>query len=262
MRRHQTFAWLIAFGALLGCNQADPVAAMDSQTSDSGDETASSGDPSVVDSGTDTGMGSASGSASDGDTDMPPGEVDYYPIVAGATWTYRHTTSEQIVWDEIVSMQEVEWNGMNAIEQFDNAGNNGESTRAIIARDGSTVSRVYKVVELAGVTVETVDYDPGFLRVDNAWEEGDSVSWEYQRTAYGPMGMVVSDNPRTQIFTVESMSVEVTVPAGTFDCIQFVRERFSTGELKRFWFADGVGKVKHETLGTGATEELAEFSIP
>jgi len=222
----------------------------------------------MVDSGVDTGMatgagtGAGSDAASEGDTNMPPGDANFYPLVDGATWTYRHTTTDLVVWDEIVSMQATTWNGMPAIEQFDNAGNNGESTRSIIASDGSTVSRVHKIVELAGATVETVDYDPGFLRVDNAWGEGDSVNWGYQRTAYDPAGMVVSDNPRTQIFTVESMSVEVTVPAGTFDCIQFVRERVSTGELKRFWFADGVGKIRHETLSTGATEELTEFSIP
>lgn len=56
--------------------------------------------------------------------------------------------------------------------------------------------------------------------------------------------------------------MEVTVPAGTFDCIQLTRERLETGEVKRFWFADGVGKVKHETLGSGATEALVEYSIP
>ena len=54
----------------------------------------------------------------------------------------------------------------------------------------------------------------------------------------------------------------ITVPAGTFDCVQLVRERLETGEVKRFWFADGVGKVKHHTLQTGAVEELAEYSIP
>lgn len=248
--------------SLAACNQADPVVPMDTDTEGMGttedvEDTGPVGDST----GEDTSDTEDSDDTAESSGGMD-GDPDFYPLVDGATWTYRHTTSTLEVWDEVVMMQEVEWEGATAFEAADNPGGNGESTTAILVRDGTAVLRVHKDVDLAGVPVLSADYDPGFLRYDNAWAEGDSVVWVYDRTEYDSTGTLVETVPRTQIFTIEKESVEVTVPAGTFDCVQFVRERLETGELKRFWFADGVGKVKHETLGSGATEELIEYSIP
>jgi len=186
---------------------------------------------------------------------------NFFPLVDGATWTYRHTSGSLEVWDEVVAMRETTWQGGVAYETEDNADANGESTTSVHVLEGTAVFRVHKEVELGGAAVLSADYDPGFLRVDNAWVEGDSIVSTYQRTEYDASGTMVDRSPRNQRYTFESASVEVTVPAGTFDCIQFVRERIETGETKRFWFADGVGKVKHETLSTGSVEELSVYSL-
>lgn len=225
------------------------------------DGSSSGGDAGDTTGVADSSDGGEESTTAPADTEEPPAEADYFPLADGATWTYQHTTQDQQVWDEVVVMREVEFNGMTAYEQEDN-GNNGESSTSTLVRDGTATMRVHKQVNLGSAVLMDVEYDPGFLRFDNSWGEGDSVVWAYSRAEYDANGMLVDDTPRNQLYTVESMSVEVTVPAGTFDCVQVLRERVETGELKRFWFADGVGKIKHETVQTGATEELSAYDIP
>ena len=206
---------------------------------------------------------------------LPPGDTDagdtepaslrdgdFFPLVDRARWTYRHTTANQEVWDEVVDMRAITWEGREAFEAKDNPGADGESTAAVLVRDGTAIHRDHKDVDLAGTPVLAADYAPGFLRFDHGWAEGESVVWTYDRTEYDGTGAIVDQSPRTQRFTLESLSAEVSVPAGTFDCVQVLRVRVETGEARRFWFADGVGKVKHETLDSGAVEELTAYTIP
>ncbi|MCX4240331.1 hypothetical protein [Paraliomyxa miuraensis] len=218
----------------LACNQSDP---MGSTTSDSDQDPSDESGP-------------------------PPPDGDYYPLVDGATWTYRHTDVGGVVWDEIVQMRELDYQGTAAFEIEDNEDTDDESTLAVLVRDGTMTLRVHKDVSLGGVPTGSADYDPGFLRFDEAWQEGDVSMWSYERTEYDAAGVLVGQAPRDMVFTIESSSTEVTVPAGTFDCVQLLRARIDNGDLKRYWFARGVGKVKHESLVTGATEELAEYAIP
>ncbi len=84
----------------------------------------------------------------------------------------------------------------------------------------------------------------------------------YHRTEHDGQGLLISEVDRSQTFTVEATSVEVTVPAGTFDCIQILRERDDMTKIKRFWFAAGVGKIKEENTLTGKVEELEVYSVP
>lgn len=262
--------------ALLACNQTDPMMSTDGasesgQGPSSGPSTGDVADGPDTDADTTMGSGgTATTSADNGsDTDEPPPpplEGDYYPLVDGATWTYRHEDDLGVVWDEIVLMREVDYQGMTAYEAEDNEDANMESTIAVLVRDGTRTHRVHKDVSLVGLPIGSVDYDPGFMRFDEGWQDvqdGTSVDWSYDRTAYDPDGVMVGVvESRLMIFTVESTSTEVTVPAGTFDCVQVRRERLDTGEVKRYWFAKGVGKVRHETLGSNKSEELIEYAIP
>lgn len=249
--------------ALVACNQSDPM-----ESSGSGSNSASeagtntnSGSNTNSESNSGSGSESGSGSAEEGSESGPSGDP-YYPLADGGTWTYRHVAADATQWDEVINMIAVTYDGQAAFEAEDNDGPNGQNSIATFVDVGGQTLRVHKEVFSAGVLLETVDYDPGFLRFDQGWTEGEVVQWMYDRTAFDPMGVVASENVRMMVFTVESMSTSVDVPAGTFDCVQFLRERVDTGERKRFWFARGVGKIKHETLGTGSSEELLEYSIP
>lgn len=232
---------VVLCAAVPACSQVDPMTS-------TGDASESGQDPTAAD-GTDT-------------DPPPPLDGDYYPLVDGATWTYRHTDSGGLVWNEVVHMREVDYQGMTAYEAEDNEDANNESTLATLVRNGTMTLRVHKDVSLAGVSTGEVDYDPGFLRFDEGWQDGESIQWTYDRTEYDAMGIILSQNPRDMIFTIESMSTEVTVPAGTFNCVQVLRERVDNSDRKRYWFARGVGKVRHESLVSGSTEELVEYAIP
>ncbi|MEM9461043.1 MAG: hypothetical protein AAGF11_43160 [Myxococcota bacterium] len=220
---------LTACGWLAACNQADPMEGSEGATSDP--------------------------------TSDPSGD-GLFPLRDGATWTYRHVSTDGTTWDEVVRMRQTTYQGVEAWQIEDNAGLDGENTISTIVRDGDRVMRVHKEVLLGDAPVLSADYEPGFLRVDLGWVEGDSIPWMYDRIEYDEAGTIVDEAVRLQVFTVESVSTSVTVPAGTFDCVQFLRRRPDTGESRRFWFSAGVGKVKHESLATGSTEELAEYAIP
>ncbi|MCX4245309.1 hypothetical protein [Paraliomyxa miuraensis] len=272
------FVRMLCIGALTGapmaCNQADPMVSTDGASdtgedpsTDGGDLEPSSGDTADGPTQPTTDTGDETPTTDDQtDSGPPPLEGDYYPLVDGATWTYRHTDEVGAVWDELVHMREVEYMGMTAYEAEDNEDANNESTIATLFRDGTMTHRIHKDVSLAGVPIASVDYDPGFLRFDESFgnaSDGDSLDWNYERTEYDAGGaMVGMVESRLMIFTVESTSTSVTVPAGTFDCVQLRRERLDNGEIKRYWFARGVGKVRHETVGSGKSEELIEYSIP
>ena len=122
-------------------------------------------------------------------------------------------------------MRQVDYQGMTAFETEDNEDPSAEVSISTLVLDGTQVLRVHKELSLAGVPSGSVDYDPGFLRFDGAWQEGDTVMWSYDRTELDAMGAVVSESTRDMVFTVESASTEVTVPAGTFDCVQVLRVR-------------------------------------
>ncbi len=75
--------------------------------------------------------------------------------------------------------------------------------------------------------------------------------------------MLVNVADRLQRFTVESTSESEKVPAGTFsDCAKVARFRPDNGDRDRYWFARGVGKIKHVNLVSGATEELLTYDVP
>ena len=61
-------------------------------------------------------------------------------------------------------------------------------------------------------------------------------------------------------FEVLSVTEEVTVPAGTFITLQLRRTELSGNEVKDYYFAKGVGKVKEITQGI-KTEELTEYGM-
>lgn len=237
---HKQLPAHVVLAALLtaACRQADPVVG--------GSATESEGN--TGDSGSDTGSGL-------------PG-TDYFPLREGASWTYRHISPDGVTWDEVSTMSAVTFEGAPAFEMVDEAGMDGERSTSTIAQQGSKVLRVHKDVRLGDTLLSATDYDPGFLRFDNGWSEGEQTIWMYDRTEHDGEGATIDASVRYQVFTVESVDVAIEVPAGAFNCVQFLRERADTDEAARFWFADGVGKVREESPKTGAIEELAEYSVP
>jgi hypothetical protein len=200
---------------------------------------------------------------------------DYYPLVAGATWTYWH--SSRGGWEEVVTLEETEHEGSPAFEMTDTPNPDGRTTDSILVRDGSAVLRVYKDQFLNGAPELSVVYDPGFVRFDDAWLE-EAIPFEetrtYQRTETDAGQQSQATTDRGHVFLVESLSETVEAEGRTFrNCVRVRRERIpgatsgptagTQGEEDNiYWYAPGVGKVYEENLTTGNTEVLIDYRIP
>jgi hypothetical protein len=202
----------------------------------------------------------------------PEAEEDYYPLTPGSSWEYLHSRGG---WTETVTIEEVD-DEPDMFEQVQTGDPDGESSSSIFVVDGDDVLRIAEDVFLNDELQYSVTYDPGFLRFSAAWideETGSDETREYERVET-EAGMDPKDpQPRAHVYTVESVSETVTVPAGTFrNCLRIHRERdldnpdvmdvTDQGEQEKlFWFAPGVGKVREENVMSGSTEVLLDYEI-
>jgi hypothetical protein len=216
--------------------------------------------PGADDTATDTGSESS-------DTGSVGEDGSFYPLVDGGTWTYvASTTTGQILGNEIVEASETTWSGMQAWVFTDNPNAAGEWTESTIVRFGTAAMRVHKEIKDASGTTMIVDYDPGFLRADDKWDEvGFIEEILYDRNETDGAGLNPSFEARGHSYEVLAINESVTVPAGTFNCIKIERIRTvgaTAGERVVFWNARGIGKIREERPAEGRVEELASVSIP
>lgn len=256
----------------LGCNQPDPPGSSPDDTSDGGD---GDGDGDGVDGDGDGDGGDGDGQPGDGDSgdgDGDSGDGDayrdtLYPLAHGAQWTYLHkTTNGQVLGVEDVQMEEIVHEGQQAWLQVDSPGANGKWDESVLTREDGVVYRVHREQYDDNGTIEIVDYDPGFPRANDAWDTiGFAEEFLYDRTWTDGNGHNPDVEPRGHLFTVLALDDQITVPAGTFDCMKVERVRTvgnATGDRVLFWFAWGVGKVREERPADSVIEELASVSIP
>jgi hypothetical protein len=205
----------------------------------------------------------------------------HFPLVDGATWTYHHQYPQnpgKMPWDEIATMRSATFEDKPAFILEDEEDAQGERSSSTMVIDGTKVQRVYKEVKVAEQLAFKTSYDPGFLRYDEAWADstGEAVQLEYDslqicvmassasKCAAGAMRM----EKTTHSYKVLSKNVSITVAAGTFDTVQIERTNLGDptiqgdDEVKHFWYAPGVGKVREEDKQDGATEELSTYKIP
>ncbi len=188
---------------------------------------------------------------------------EYFPLVDGGSWVYRHTHQVDGQWIEEVSMAATTFDGEPAFLVSDTPDLSQEISLQTWQRIGSAVSRVYREQTLNGDVVLTVTYDPGFLRFDSSWNAVGVVTANvYRREETKPDG-TSSAAIREQTFTVLETAASVTVEAGSFDdCLLVERARADNGSTAHFWFARGVGKVREEDPETQTVEELVSFELP
>ncbi len=210
----------------------------------------------------------------------PPDDSDdaanYYPLVDGATWTYRHSSNGG--WDETITVEEDELDGETVYIFEDTPNPDNERSVATIAETDDGIMRiarkVYSTENSRDELLFSVEYDPGFLRFDPAWldkEEGFKETRDYVRLETDAGQEPDDPGDREHFYTVESLSETVVTDAGTFrNCIRIRRRRnwqladttAADAQEKLFYFAPGVGKVKEENLTKGNTEVLLDYDIP
>jgi hypothetical protein len=84
-----------------------------------------------------------------------------------------------------------------------------------------------------------------------------AASWDevYEETKHSPGASPETSSERDR-WLVDSPEERVTVPAGTFRAVVVVKA--AGAELKTYWYARGVGKVKETG---GQTEELVSYEV-
>jgi hypothetical protein len=264
----------------IACGQPSPPgASFDVDTGTTTDDKPGEGGDSmttVADSGDGDGdpgdgdgdPGDGDGDPGDGDGDDPdPIEDSLYPLVDGAKWTYLVTTTGgQVLGMDITYLEETTWNGSKAWDLIDEPNEEGKWNSSVIMRIGDLIARVHREEMVDQNTTAIIDYDPGFVRVSEAWiTPGIMEELLYDRTAYDGQGQNPDVEPRGHTLEVLAVDEQVTVPAGTFDCVKIERVRTvgaESGALVWYWYAPGIGKVREERPIEMEVEELVSVSIP
>lgn len=219
-------------------------------------------------------------SSSCGTEEKPPAPDagDPYPLAVGDSWLYRETDEgvQTLVRYEVVGRETrsfghgVGERDVFVVENTFPTGDSGSDTDAAGGRrvqyyfdDGARVDRLrHEVFDADGVLTKTRDYVPGFLRFDRARAAGEEWVEELERyTDPTPEDALDEIELEEESYLFEVLPPEtVTVPAGTFDCLVWRRrETQSSGEVKMYYYAPGVGKVKEIT---GAKlEELLSYTV-
>ena len=195
----------------------------------------------------------------------------HFPLVDGATWTYRHTSAAEAPWDEVATLSASRYQGKDAFVLADEEDAEGARSRSTQVVDGTRVYRAYKEISVAGQVVVTTEYAPAFLRYDEDWTtRGLTVTLDDDWTETCVVASTASKcapgavklGTTVHTYTVIDVAAKVSVPAGDFTAVEVQRENVVAGETKLFWFALGVGKVREENSHTGALEELSAYEIP
>lgn len=200
-------------------------------------------------------------------------DTDYYPMTDGAVWRYQH-----VGWVEEITATQIEFEEEVAfiVSDSPNPSDDLQSDSILTKREGRWL-RIAKEVFLSTPTGDILDsssdYGVGFTRFNDAWVTsgvGFAETPSYERVE--TPGTLEENSPeaeaRRHTFEVVAIDQIVETPAGTFNCIEIKRTKDWQADLgndpqvKRFWFAPGVGKVREFNEGNGNTEFLLEFSLP
>jgi hypothetical protein len=187
--------------------------------------------------------------------------VEWLPLKVGASWRYvvtdaqdGSTSTKTMRVDNATTLPGVSGDVFTLITEQDG----GDRTLSPHQKTAAGVVRLREDSYKGEVFKKSVVYAPAKLRVPALQEVGDSVTQSFVESTYDSTGKLTKQSSKTEVWTLEAVETLV-VPAGRFDQVRRLH-RVSSGSDKRFWFADGVGKLKED--GGGQTEELAGYDMP
>jgi hypothetical protein len=192
----------------------------------------------------------------------PPGEKTLAPLGTGARWTYRVSDPlhdapfEKVV--EVAGPAQIPDSAATAILVVDSEPTQEERSW-LVSKDG-LVLRAREEDWKAGVLVRKTTWTPGAPKTLAA---DAPVGWTHRATVSESEWSVSSGvtEVKDQIyeFKVVATNVQVTVPAGTFDCLKVTRVRIDkpSDPMRTYWLAPDVGKVREEGE---RTEELVDYT--
>ncbi len=202
---------------------------------------------------------------------------DYYPMGVGNYWEYLETYTNG-------DAPETLRHEVNGTETIDFGGELGERTVFVVDNtpditseksrtyyiedDGDRVTRIRQViVGTDSSTTKTQNYDPGALKFDRTRiTKGETWTESHTRYTYDADGNPTGELLQQYTFTITEIHEKVIVAAGTFDCITITREDLlpDNYEIKTYYYASGVGKVKEiseQSSSGNKMEELTTYSV-
>ncbi len=232
-----------------------------------------------TDSNPDGGTDGDTDADTDADTDSDADAEDYYPMKIGDYWTYRETETGltpieftyTVLDEDEITISEGADAGVKKVFVWervfksDSASNNptDEEGRIQYIENQKTkaVRHRQKNSHIESEVTKQRDFIPGFLRFDRTktaagdqWTETITRTDTYpQEPAKTPLTVTVSYE-----YKIISTNDPVTIDNKNYTCIQIQRKALSDNEIKVYWFAKGIGKVKEQT-GT-KIEELIDSS--
>jgi len=193
-----------------------------------------------------------------------PLSEDPFPMRVGSYWLYNEINSATSLTIGSVNKEvigEEEFAGVNTFVL-----NTTESDPTLADKrsnwfdDNRRLERLRQRRLMQGTLLTERTWEPGFLRIDRGHIAlGDSLRESSTRKEFDSFGNLMASVVTDYSWLVEDSDVSVTVPAGTFTTVQIMRTNNSSGEVKRYWYAFGVGKVLEE--GPFEREELVEYAI-
>jgi len=192
------------------------------------------------------------------------GVGDYFPLAVGDTWLYEEDDGvavTRVQYEVIDFATKTFGNGIGDKEvffvknTFPNGGGDTDSPDGwrmqYYLDDGTRIDRLrHEVYDVGDILTKTRDYDPGFLRFDRGKTVGDQWAEDFTRytdsTPEITTDEIVTDETSYLFEVVGYQTVNVT--AGEFNCVVWKRtETDTSGEIKLYYYAPDVGKVKEVT---------------
>src|SRR5690606_36221026 len=202
------------------------------------------------------------------DPDPTPG-ISAEPLLpwkVGNTWTYK-VTDNGVVSTKVTNVGELEPVGIGpnkdvlAHHVVTTKSDGLDKTESWQAVEGDRVVRYRETSFSAKTGQPTLDevWSPNKLRVDPSAERttvGATWQEQYEETKI-PAGAAAMTETVVDTWFVDKLE-DVTVPGVGTKTAVVLRKVSRTGNVKRYWFVPGVGKVREEG---GQLEELVEFTV-
>jgi hypothetical protein len=205
---------------------------------------------------------------------------DLFPLTVGDFWLYEETEGTETAQTRYEVAEQIdydfEYDVQDALPVFvinntfpDGAGDTDSSGGYRLQYyydDGTRVVRMrHDVYDETDTLTKVRDYVPGFLRFDRA-RIAVGEQWAEDYTTYTDSTPETAGDavPESASYLYEVLEpADVTVPAGDFDDCVVVQRKKTSGsspEIKIYYYAPGVGKVKEITEGT-KEEVLVDYVV-
>lgn len=226
------------------------------------------------------------GCSSDDEGEGGSEAADLYGMAVGSRWVYDnydHTvTPDPQVTDlvkEITGCQEITFVDCETGDERTHNAYVQETTGGNIsaANPRDEVRKLYMIVNSSGlvrvkqdfiyddVLDHYVTYSPYFVRIPaGPYEDDKEWRFAHERCEYAADDTERGRTPRDYEHVIVNNAEAVSVPAGTFETVHIARTDMGDGDLKRYWYEPGIGKVQEKGYllsGQFVSEEsLKEFT--